>query len=713
MAKNINSLQLLRNTKQLFADKAAAIAGIQSEPTNDGTIKLARYEDNGEVKTIFGIYSIGSKISGSSVSGGSYTIYDSPQEVITALEGRIEANKTAIGVLNGVDTVEGSVAKKIKDAIAGLNATIDSTGGTFVGVKVVETDGKITGVTVKENNIASATLLGNTGDTSDKATAFGYIAKEAADRAAAIEALDVPEVGGTGKVITTISEADGKISATAIDLTAGNVAATASEGDDSHVAVEGTTVAAQIESLAKSVKTTATAKTYSISAVTPSATNVKEEYALVDGGGVQAGSTIKIYKDSSLKGVALDGQTLNFTYILADGSESTVGVDVSVFLAESEFKNGLEVVDHVVNVKVDAASESFLTVGADGVKLSGVQNAIDQAAAKATTKVEKDSNASHITLSSATASDGSVTYTIGQDNIASDTDLKAEIVRAKAAEDKIEASVGLAADGSHVTTTGNYTNAATTVVGEIAALDTQVKANADAIAANKTAIETALASEAAARKAVDGQSGDTYAANTAATYISAATSLNDADVKLDAAIKSVAATAAGAYTEVKVKADGHVKVAVAKSEDGTHDVVTVSESDIASESATTAAINAEKTARETEDAKIVAGVGFSTGDTYLIAANTGAGASVTAASTVKDAIYTLDDAIAAAKKANTLVEGDKTVVVEKVASGDNEGKTSVRVNIASAETVTNFVGYAADGSFIKSAMFGTIDAGTY
>lgn len=48
-----------------------------------------------------------------------------------------------------------------------------------------------------------------------------------------------------------------------------------------------------------------------------------------------------------------------------------------------------------------------------------------------------------------------------------------------------------------------------------------------------------LAEEIAARKAVDGQSGQTYAANTNANYISGATSLNDADVKLDAALKSL------------------------------------------------------------------------------------------------------------------------------------------------------------------------------
>ena len=56
----------------------------------------------------------------------------------------------------------------------------------------------------------------------------------------------------------------------------------------------------------------------------------------------------------------------------------------------------------------------------------------------------------------------------------------------------------MAADGSHVKTTGNYTSGATTVVGEIAALDTQVKANADAIAA-----ETKRATDAEAKALAD------------------------------------------------------------------------------------------------------------------------------------------------------------------------------------------------------------------
>ena len=49
------------------------------------------------------------------------------------------------------------------------------------------------------------------------------------------------------------------------------------------------------------------------------------------------------------------------------------------------------------------------------------------------------------------------------------------------AVDKIEESVGLAADGSHVQTSGNYTSDATTVVGEIAALDSALKSTNDKI----------------------------------------------------------------------------------------------------------------------------------------------------------------------------------------------------------------------------------------
>ena len=144
------------------------------------------------------------------------------------------------------------------------------------------------------------------------------------------------------------------------------------------------------------------AKTYSIAKVEGAelsdlGTNVKEAYKLIDEDNVKAGSYIPVYKDSSLKSVELvsekpavgeegqegyvpsaTGQFLKFTYLTTEGKDNVVYLDVSLFLAETEFKNGLSVNGNgEVSVKVDAASDGFLTVGADGVKLTGVQSAID------------------------------------------------------------------------------------------------------------------------------------------------------------------------------------------------------------------------------------------------------------------------------------------------------------------------------------------------
>ena len=322
---------------------------------------------------------------------------------------------------------------------------------------------------------------------------------------AAIDKLDVPEVGGTGKVITTVSETDGKIAAIAIDLTAVNVAAESTLASDNAVAVTGTTVKDQIASLAASIKTVSKdAKSYSVKKLTPEEvtalgeTNVREAYKLIDNNSAQAGDIIKIYKDSSLKSVALNDQILNFTYILDNGSESTVGVDVSNFLAESEFKNGLEVVNHVVNVKVDAASEDFLTVGAAGVKLSGVQDAINQAKSD----LIGDAAAEYNTLGKL------------EDKIL-EVDAKASgahtVVNAKA-DGFVKVTVAKSEDKTH--------NIVTVTEDDIASA-------------------TNLTNEIAHRKAVTGIDGDAYMPHTTDEIIGTATNLDDADVKLATKLKAV------------------------------------------------------------------------------------------------------------------------------------------------------------------------------
>lgn len=108
--------------------------------------------------------------------------------------------------------------------------------------------------------------------------------------------------------------------------------------------------------------------------------NVREAYVLKDKDGNVKGDQINIYKDSSLKSVALNGQNLDFTYILANGSEDTVSVDVSTFLAEAEFADGLQVSDGIVSVKLSADAESVKYLVIDSttkaVKIQGIDAAI-------------------------------------------------------------------------------------------------------------------------------------------------------------------------------------------------------------------------------------------------------------------------------------------------------------------------------------------------
>ena len=109
--------------------------------------------------------------------------------------------------------------------------------------------------------------------------------------------------------------------------------------------------------------------------------NVKEAYKLIDGNSTQHGEYIKIYKDSSLKSVVLSGQTLVFTYILANGNDNVVEVDVSQFLTESEYGNGLQVVDHVISAKLGedtATNKNFLDLeGSEDGKKSLVVRSVD------------------------------------------------------------------------------------------------------------------------------------------------------------------------------------------------------------------------------------------------------------------------------------------------------------------------------------------------
>lgn len=307
------------------------------------------------------------------------------------------------------------------------------------------------------------------------------------------------------------------------------------------------------------------AKSYTIVKVTEGLNaNVKEQYKLQEIVGEESnfvGAPIDIYKDSSLKSVALDGQTLNFTYILADGTESTVGVDVSTFLAESEFADGLQVTNHIVSVKIDPNSEkdsqaetaAFLTVSADGIKISGIKGEIDR---KIAALDFDDTAAPGQYVSQVSETDGKIA--VKRANV-SDAVLNGYAKGTDAAE--ILATDSLKVALSKLENQVDKAKAAATtkvVEGTDAGNNMEIvptKSDADGsttytINLTDVASKAALDAEIAARKFVDGQEDQVYVANVGTNYISVASSLNDADVKLDAALKAEADRAKSAETSI-------------------------------------------------------------------------------------------------------------------------------------------------------------------
>ena len=279
-------------------------------------------------------------------------------EVLGTLE---EGDSTTLAALNDeIDALQAELA-----ALAAKTVTInEKTTGHVTVSKTVDAQGA-TVYTVAENDIASAAAL----------------AKEVEDARAAEKALadrlDIVEGEATVEGSIKKALADAKVYT---DEAKAAVIGDATEAGDTLGKLED-----RIETIV------ANEKTYSIAKVSEGlGENVKEAFKLVDEDGTQVGETINIYKDSSLISVELTdanaegvaGQYIKYTYVLANGEESVQYVDVSRLLVEAEFKNGLEVsTAGEVNVKVDTASEAFLTVGADGVKLAGVADAIATAVA--------------------------------------------------------------------------------------------------------------------------------------------------------------------------------------------------------------------------------------------------------------------------------------------------------------------------------------------
>lgn len=424
-------IQLFRNLTPSNT-KEEAIAKLDEFATNktieDGAPVLARYKEGAEVKTLLAIFHTTSEKS-------SYTLLSDGSAGSVA---ELELNELKAKLGNGFSATE-TVAKVIASLKGDTtNDTKDSE--SVVGAKkyadnaVSELKGAAT-KTVKELEDELATLNGDDSTT-------GSVDKKIKD---ATTGMTLAAVAEDGSIITSVAQENGKVAAVKTPIKDVKLKGYTKGTETGAIAEEDTLVQAlsKIENNAAnatvSIKSddkilskdsnNALFASVTLSAVTPTDTAVREEYTIVGKGGADLaeGKHIKVYKDSSLKSLELvaendthqAGQFLKYVYVDVNGDDQTVYVDCSTLLAQSEFKNGLQVnTAGEVSVKLATDSEEYLTVDENGIKLSGVKTAIENAKKNAAVIVSADTN-QHVSVVESAGADGGKVFTVS-DNVAGD-----------------------------------------------------------------------------------------------------------------------------------------------------------------------------------------------------------------------------------------------------------------------------------------------------
>ena len=144
---------------------------------------------------------------------------------------------------------------------------------------------------------------------------------------------------------------------------------------------------------------------------------------------------ISIPKDRFLKQAYYDPQkkSLIFIFVTEDG-EQTVPVDISDLVDIYTAGNGLSLADNKFSITIDSTSDSYLTVGANGIKLSGVAAAIN--------KLDTDYKAADTaTLSAAKAYTDTKASDITDTVTQLQSDIEAEEIRATDVENRLAGQI--------------------------------------------------------------------------------------------------------------------------------------------------------------------------------------------------------------------------------------------------------------------------------
>lgn len=132
-------------------------------------------------------------------------------------------------------------------------------------------------------------------------------------------------------------------------------------------------------------------KNLSLTEIDPTDTNTYKSYQLKSDDNI-FGTTINIPKDKFIKqvtlgysnatidtstgniniGTGLAKEYLLFSITLDTGNYELISINLSEFITEKDYSDGLEVVDNKLKVKVDSESEEYLKVSNKGIKVEGI-----------------------------------------------------------------------------------------------------------------------------------------------------------------------------------------------------------------------------------------------------------------------------------------------------------------------------------------------------
>lgn len=289
-------------------------------------------------------------------------------------------------------------ATAAENSISGTVNTFSAATVAFSGATVAEVarlDGRIDNTNTNLSDLSATTATFSANTVGEVARLDTKIEAETSRAEAAENSIsgDVTSLSSTtasfsAATVNEIARIDATATRNKVKSTGHTVVvAEAAEGTNLEVNIDGKTLLSDNGELKTGLK---------IAPLTPGEleANVREAFRLVDNEGTPVDNTVvKIYKSSSLVSVELvtvgGVDYVRITYIDNTGQTKYMDLNIQQLIFEAEFKDGLTVnASHEVKVKIDPTSETFLTVSSEGVKLDGVQNAIDAAVAVETARAE-------------------------------------------------------------------------------------------------------------------------------------------------------------------------------------------------------------------------------------------------------------------------------------------------------------------------------------